>query len=649
MADSSALFYQPPPPFVGGRQPLEPRKLPPSIEAVPVNTPPFSHRGRTPQYQSLAAWAAQPDPYQFGQLGASQPFAPRRLNPSIIAVPVNPPPISYPERTPQLNAEKINFLPDPTLFYFHGGRQPFEPAKLNPSITAVPVNPPPTSHPERTAQLNAERVNFLPDPTLFFFDGGRQPFEPAKLNPSITGTISNPPPFTHPGRLPQRVIDLWFIPDIWSWTFMGWGQPLDSRNISPAIEAVPVNEPPYTYGGRTAAEKAIILAQWVYDPSWTFFGSPQPFDGRNLPPAIVAASTPPPYSHRGRSPEQNAAISVWFIPDVWSWTYLGWGQPLDNRAVSPAIEASSVAPPYTSPGRLLGGLVPSWIAWVPPDPLPTLSAKLAPSILTVPVNDPPYSHRGRTAEFQVGAAIASQPYVPNPYVQDSGLVAPQQVQPFTGVAPTVPKSPPPIMFSYPDGPIIVSPKLAPALLAVRVDAPIPRYPLSPGLWVLPEPTYQTTRTMIPQQQVIVSPPAQRPIEMSSFSPAPLSTQARALLAAFGSSPFTAPRLPNPFPWPWGIPEPLVVVQRPLSPAFEAVRVDPPIPRGYRLDTSLWWYPLPIQIQRLRPLPLIQPFSSSILAKVTIGVVPVYGVSLSATPVDGVSLSALPLFTIKVSP
>ena len=57
-----AIFRPPPQPFVGGWQPLAPRKLPASITAVPSDAPPFSHQGRT----SLAFWNVvglwQPDP-----------------------------------------------------------------------------------------------------------------------------------------------------------------------------------------------------------------------------------------------------------------------------------------------------------------------------------------------------------------------------------------------------------------------------------------------------------------------------------------------------------------------------------------------------------------------------------------------------------
>lgn len=53
-----AIFYHPPQPHIGGRQPLEPRKLPPSITAVPEDDPPFGLR--QPFWPIIYSW--QPGP-----------------------------------------------------------------------------------------------------------------------------------------------------------------------------------------------------------------------------------------------------------------------------------------------------------------------------------------------------------------------------------------------------------------------------------------------------------------------------------------------------------------------------------------------------------------------------------------------------------
>jgi len=52
------IFYHPPAPHIGGRQPLEPKKLPPSITAVPENNPPFGLRQAL--WPIIRSW--QPEP-----------------------------------------------------------------------------------------------------------------------------------------------------------------------------------------------------------------------------------------------------------------------------------------------------------------------------------------------------------------------------------------------------------------------------------------------------------------------------------------------------------------------------------------------------------------------------------------------------------
>src|SRR3972149_6179591 len=57
-----AIFRPPPQPFVGGWQPLAPRRLPVSITAVPADDPPFSHGGRSSPSSTLVLALWQPDP-----------------------------------------------------------------------------------------------------------------------------------------------------------------------------------------------------------------------------------------------------------------------------------------------------------------------------------------------------------------------------------------------------------------------------------------------------------------------------------------------------------------------------------------------------------------------------------------------------------
>ena len=79
-----AIYYPPPPPFIGGTQPLAPRKLPPSETAVPENAPPFTGSAR-PIAAMAKVWISWIPP-------PPEPQTPWKLAPSILAVPEDNPP-----------------------------------------------------------------------------------------------------------------------------------------------------------------------------------------------------------------------------------------------------------------------------------------------------------------------------------------------------------------------------------------------------------------------------------------------------------------------------------------------------------------------------------------------------------------------------
>lgn len=121
------IYYPPPPPFIGGKGPFLPRRLPPSELAVPVNDPPFSSRLRSvatlaiiigmwqPSLlglpQGRARFIVQPGPV----VADNPPFTSRTVLPTILAAWEPPPP------------------------------QPQVAKKLPASIIAVPENNPPFS------------------------------------------------------------------------------------------------------------------------------------------------------------------------------------------------------------------------------------------------------------------------------------------------------------------------------------------------------------------------------------------------------------------------------------------------------------------------------------------------------------------------
>jgi hypothetical protein len=221
-----AIYYPPPPPFMGGAQPHVPRELPPSITAVEVDNPPSTLGGPISLPASVIAanwpeWSAVAWPYAF--IRSAQPYGQRQLSPGIPGQDVDKPPIS------QL-----------------GG--PYA--------------------------LKAEAVAIAqPDPWTYSFFGGRAPFEPKKLSPGIPGQDVDNPPFTYGGPLALKLQGVmvnqpdWSLA-AWPYVFMGNRQPYIGQLLAPAITAVQVNTPPFTQFERTAAAAAIRAAWNPPPPDW---------------------------------------------------------------------------------------------------------------------------------------------------------------------------------------------------------------------------------------------------------------------------------------------------------------------------------------------------------------------------------------------
>jgi len=233
-----AIFFPPPPPFMGGAQPHAPRELPPSITAVPVNNPPFTQGGPIAVIAEVVA-IGQPNPWQY-----------------VFAGPV-------------------------------AGRQPYGPRQLNPSITAVPVNNPPFTYGGPIALLAEEAAIAQPDPWTYNFAGATQPFTPKKNSPGIPGQSADPPPFTHRGLVPATAEEIALTqPDPWTYNFAGGWQPFQPRRLPASITAVPVNDPPF--GSRGSAQLASIIAQAQPDPwVYAFMGGWQPFTPRKVTVSVT--------------------------------------------------------------------------------------------------------------------------------------------------------------------------------------------------------------------------------------------------------------------------------------------------------------------------------------------------------------------------
>ncbi len=229
-----AIFYPPPPPFVGGQQPHAPKPLPASIEAVPVDEPPHQHPARSPALSAIVRAWDPPPPNAF--LGGRQPLQP--LLPSELFPPgPSNPPFSHPARTAALQSLLRAWDPPPPDPRFDG-RQALSPRRLAPAIIAVPVSDPPFRHPARTAALQAIMRAWDPPPPNAFL-GGRQPLNPPWLNPSITNYVPDNPPFGHFARTPTfaQILRMWDPPPPEAYQGRQRG---DRRDLAAILESLPI-------------------------------------------------------------------------------------------------------------------------------------------------------------------------------------------------------------------------------------------------------------------------------------------------------------------------------------------------------------------------------------------------------------------------
>lgn len=131
-------FYNPPPqPFLGGRQPYEPRKLP----AILLDAWPGNRTGQT--------WVITDD--KNDQLWTT--FR-RRLPPSILNLSPDNPQFAHRGRWRSTIATiRISDPPPPNPFI--GGRQPLAPRRLNPTVLNLAADNPRFGHRMRTAAYMA--------------------------------------------------------------------------------------------------------------------------------------------------------------------------------------------------------------------------------------------------------------------------------------------------------------------------------------------------------------------------------------------------------------------------------------------------------------------------------------------------------------
>lgn len=233
-------FYTPPNPFVGGAQPLAPHELPPSLEDVPVNNPPFSHGGRLVCLALIVALAQPGDPFpNQARLGspALLPVAASTTvpltNEELLAVYAAWQQDQYPQqrRTAFIPGSSVDAPPivtneeliavsafwPPQDWAAQKGRQ------LPPALIAVPVdNPPVITSVKFWAAWESWK---FPDPRVQ---------STRTLPPSLLSVVVNNPPVP--------------TPEVFWATYEGWKFPdprsQSTRNLPPSLTAVRVDNPP---------------------------------------------------------------------------------------------------------------------------------------------------------------------------------------------------------------------------------------------------------------------------------------------------------------------------------------------------------------------------------------------------------------------
>ena len=539
------IFRNDPSPFIGGRQPLEGRKMNPSLFVAAVDAPPL-RKASLLLSVVLAAWVP-PDPPPF--MGGQQPLDARTLPPQITAVPVDNPPFVHRGRTAAIVQQTAALCqPDPWTFTFLGrqGRlQPYAPAKLPPSLIIVPE--PPHTHPGRQPVQSQQAAIAAqpPDWTYAFLgqQGRLQPYGPPHLPPSLI--IVPEPPHAHPQRQPQNIQQAAIAaqPPDWPYTFMGGNAPYDQRNLNPKFEGI--DNPPFSGADEAENNNVTILAAWRFpDPPPTltvkriqpFVASasipntgsaltviiqswqqpdPLPTLARKLPPSVTAVAVNDP---------SGAAIPRIVLADPPP-------LPQQNKKIAALLATVSAQTPYARP---IANIIASW---QPPDPPSQQLRQLAPGIPGQSVDPPPL----RKPQSQAWAFTGDISFITGP----QGAPASVDNPPFGAFCSTL--NIVPIWWRPPDPLPTLSNKLPPQITAVRVDNPpfSIRLPIHWPLWQTIDPLPSLGAKLVQSGAAVVvsNPSGSMVLRIVVVPPPPLPQQSMKIaailaVAATNDPPFT---------------------------------------------------------------------------------------------------------------
>lgn len=213
---------------------------------------------------------------------------------------------------------------------------------------------------------------------------GAQPYAPNKLPPAITAVPVNNPPFYSRTELPN-ILRQWQPPDPQpTLTTRSVGNPGWSVDNPPAYTRYPLPYPetlplPQTLVLLPQPGTTVVVVQTPYVNQWcaTVLAAWQPQDP--LPTLPTRQAGKPGWSI-DNPPQLVRQSFAYDVPPPLLQSLILQPQPFTTTI--------PVQNPYTN----------AWIinvigAWQPADPAPTLSFKLNPQIIAVPVNNPPFNSR----------------------------------------------------------------------------------------------------------------------------------------------------------------------------------------------------------------------------------------------------------------
>jgi len=340
------IYYHPPQPHIGGRQPLEKAKLLPDVLKY-GNDPPFVGSCRDIDYlhNVLLHWRPEPEKTHIN-LGERQFLANKKLHPDILRYGSDPPFAGSGRDIDYLHNILQAWIPPPPVPWFKKVSQNISP---NPDTEKYGSDPPWMGSARDVDYLNNILIHWIPAPEKTHIPlGTQQFFTPKKLHPYFL-QYGNDPPWASSAR---DIDNLYNILEAWIPTS---SIPQILKSIA-FIEQLPPTIIPSLIG--TSRDVNIlnnILLAWIPLP-------PQLPKRMDLNPDVVKYENDPPFINFGRTGQVQSLILSRWLPD----------QPFPLKGfVTSSIPGWSVDnPPFTHFGRTTQGLSIILSKWIPDPPVP---------------------------------------------------------------------------------------------------------------------------------------------------------------------------------------------------------------------------------------------------------------------------------------